>query len=81
MVNGAPRKVPKSTRGTSQGGPFTMIAPRVSHRFSFLWMYWTSSRARADTAHAPAGKKLLGERSVERGNSASGPSSIIHNVT
>ena len=43
-------------------------------------MYWTSSRACADTAHAPAGKKLLAEHSVDLDIGTSAPSSIIHNV-
>ena len=49
---------PISTCGTSQGGPFTIKALRVSHRFSFLpvLVLATGACTGADTAHAPCGR-------------------------
>ena len=79
MVNGAPRDS-VSTQETSCRAPFTIIHPRLFHRFSFLRCIGPVHVLATILRMCRFGKKLLAERSAERGKCASAPSSIIHNV-
>ena len=48
----------QSIQWTSRGAPFTVIHPsKAFSQIFILTMYWTSSRARADTMHAPVWQK------------------------
>ena len=58
-----------SPKGGSREYSIHHERPEGFSQIFILMMYWTSSCACADTAHASAGKKPLAERSVERGNS------------